>query len=342
MPTSELTARNLIDLDGLLVLAVGAGAGLVLCRLLLAIVRRVASAATNIAHEAFLRAVTPPSLLLGVVLGVRASLRWLRVEPQLDGDIALGVQVVSTVLVAWGALRIAATIEELAKTSLHSSGRTTGAMLVPVAMRIIRWIIILAALLTVISQFGIDVTNFIAGLGIGGIAMALAAQKTLENLFGGLSVVLDQPLRPGDSCRIGSVKGVIEEIGLRSTRLRTPDQTLVSLPNATVANAEIENMSKRTGRRYHMVLPMRPDAPADVLEACTRELAALMRAESMLTASSIGVEVKGWSAGILEVECTATTDTTQGSDFAPVRERLTIALLREIEAKGLNLPNKVS
>ncbi|MBU6210033.1 MAG: mechanosensitive ion channel family protein [Planctomycetes bacterium] len=340
MPTELLSTRTLADLDGLLYVGIGAAAGLILARVLLIIVRRFAQASTNPVHEAFVRAASTPLLMLGFLLGARASLRWIDVEPTLRNDLHTGVRVAFVLLVAWGVLRAASTAGDLARSGLHARGRVSVALLVPVAVRVVRWLTIGLAVLGILAQFGVDVTHLVAGLGIGGIAMALAAQKTLENLFGGLSVVLDQPLRPGDSCRIGTVKGVVEEIGLRSTRVRTADQTVVALPNATVANAEIENMSVRTGLRYQMVLPMRPDAPADTLEACTHELADLMKAEPMLTAASVGVQVKGWNAGILEVECTATTTTTKGGDFAPVRERLTISLLRAIEAKGLNLPGK--
>jgi MscS family membrane protein len=342
MPMKLLSTRSLADLDGLLFLSIGAVAGLVIARLMLGIVRRVARASTSPVHEAFVRSVAPPMLLLGFLLGARASLRWIDVEPALRTDLLTGVRVAFVLLVAWGALRAAATAGELARSGLHARGRVSVAHLVPVAVRVVRWLTIAIAILGILAQFGLDVTHLVAGLGIGGIAMALAAQKTLENLFGGLSVVLDQPLRPGDSCRIGTVKGVVEEIGLRSTRIRTADQTVISLPNATVANAEIENMSMRNGLRYQMVLPMRPDAPADALEACMKDFAELMQAEPMLTAASIGVQVKGWNAGILEVGCTATTTTTKGSDFALACERLTIAMLRAIEARGLNLPGKGS
>lgn len=340
MPMELLSTRTLSDLDGLLYLGIGSVAGLAIARVALSIVRRLASASTNPVHEAFVRSASPPLLLLGFLLGARASLRWIEVEPTLRDDLHTGVRVAFVLLVAWGVLRAASTAGELARSGFHARGRVSVALLVPVAVRVVRWLTIGIAVLGVLSQFGVDVTHLLAGLGIGGIAMALAAQKTLENLFGGLSVVLDQPLRPGDSCRIGSVKGVVEEIGLRSTRVRTAEQTLISLPNATVANAEIENMSTRTGLRYQMVLPMRPDAPADALEACTHELADLMKAEPLLTAASVAVQVKGWNAGILEVECTATSTSTKGSEFAPARERLTVGLLRAIEARGLNLPGK--
>lgn len=340
MPLEVAPPHTLSDLDGLLSVGIGSIAGLVIARAVLGIVRRLASASTNPVHEAFVRSTSPPLLLLGFLLGARASLRWIAVEPTLRDDLYTGLRVALVLLVAWGVLRAASTAGELARSAFHARGRASVALFVPVAVRVVRWLTIGLVVLSILSEAGVNVTHLLAGLGIGGIAMALAAQKTLENLFGGLSVVLDQPLRPGDSCRIGSVKGVVEEIGLRSTRVRTAEQTLISLPNATVASTEIENLSARTGQRYQMVLPMRPDAPADALEACTYELADLMKAEPLLTAASVAVQVKGWNAGILEVECTATSTSIKGSEFAPARERLTVALLRAIEARGLNLPNR--
>ncbi|MBM4110565.1 MAG: mechanosensitive ion channel family protein [Phycisphaerae bacterium] len=339
MPTDPLVSRTLVDAGGLLALCIGGAIGLVLVRVLIALIRRFAHTRSHPMREAFVRSIMTPSLILGYLLGARASLRWIDVEPSLLADVRMGIRVVIVLLVAWGTMRAASTAGELARTNLHTRGRVSVAMLVPVTVRVVRWLTIAVAVLGVLAQFGVDVTHLVTGLGIGGIAVALAAQKTLENLFGGLSVVLDQPLRPGDSCRIGSVKGVVEEIGLRSTRLRTADQTVVSLPNSMVATAEIENMSVRTGLRYRMVLPVRPNAPADALESCTHALVGLMKDEPMLNAATIGVHVLGWNGGILEVECTATT-TTSGSEFAPLRERLTIALLREVEAKGLSLSGK--
>ncbi len=342
MPTEFLATRTLQDADGLLVVLGASVAGLVIARVAMYMIGRAASATKRATHDAFVRSATPPMLALGAVLGARASLRWVEIDATLASDLHVWIRVGVTLLVAWGVVRAAATAGDVAKGALHAKGRTSIALLVPVATRIARWLTLFAALLGVLSQFGVDVTHFLAGLGIGGVALALAAQKTLENIFGGLSVVLDQPLRPGDSCRIGSAQGVVEEIGLRSTRLRTPDQTLISLPNATVATAEIENMSARTALRYRIVLPVRPDAPADQLQACLSAMSSLMHAEPLLKAESIGVQVRGYNAGVIEIELGATTTTPRPAEFAQARERLTVGLLRAIEANGIELRSAAS
>ena len=94
------------------------------------------------------------------------------------------------------------------------------------------------------------VASLLAGLGIGGIALAFGAQKTVENLFGGVVIITDQPVRVGDLCRFGTRVGTVEDIGLRSTRLRTPERSMVSIPNAEFASGQIENLSLRDGYRF--------------------------------------------------------------------------------------------
>jgi len=115
---------------------------------------------------------------------------------------------------------------------------------VTLARRTLITFVILLTLLAVLQNVGFNVTGLVAGLGIGGLAVALAAQKSLEHFFGGLSLVADQPIRVGDFCRFGDRTGTVEDIGLRSTRVRTVDRTLVTIPNAEFSCMQIENFSR--------------------------------------------------------------------------------------------------
>jgi MscS family membrane protein len=115
------------------------------------------------------------------------------------------------------------------------------------------------------GHWRINVTALIAGLGVGGIAVALAAQKTLENLFGGITLYADRPVRVGDFCRFGDRVGTVEEIGLRSTRIRTLDRTLVSVPNAEFSNLHLENYTARDRIWYHPTIGLRYETTPDQL-----------------------------------------------------------------------------
>lgn len=114
------------------------------------------------------------------------------------------------------------------------------------ARRGLKFISVIIIVILVLSSFGVDVTAGLAALGIGGIALALGAQKTLENFIGSLSIIADQPFHVGDFCKIGEVSGTVEDIGMRSTRLRTNDRTLVTIPNGDLSSQRIENFARRT------------------------------------------------------------------------------------------------
>ncbi len=135
--------------------------------------------------------------------------------------------------------------------------------LLPLFRRVGRYLIILLAVLVTAQNLGVEVTTLLAGLSIGGLAVGLAAQDTLGNLFGALTLFLDRPCVVGDRIKVDTFDGVVEEIGLRSTRLRNLDGHLVTIPNKTMANAAITNISKRPNIRTVMTLGVTYDTPAE-------------------------------------------------------------------------------
>ena len=145
----------------------------------------------------------------------------------------------------WLLLHVNASFERYLRNRLQWSGRSDVASLV----RVSRWfadaLVLLIAVLVVIRRFGGDPTAALAGLGIGGIAVALAAQKTLENVIGGLSLIFDRAVVVGDFLKVGDASGTVDSIGLRSTRIRTLDRTILTVPNGQIANISIETISSR-------------------------------------------------------------------------------------------------
>src|SRR5690606_16560419 len=126
--------------------------------------------------------------------------------------------------------------------------------------RILKFFFAFLILILVLNSFGINVTAGLAALGIGGIALALGAQKTLENFIGSLSIIADRPLHVGDFCKIGDVSGTVIDIGMRSTRLRTNDQTMVTIPNGALSSQTIENFSRRPRYLLNRRMILRYDA----------------------------------------------------------------------------------
>ena len=128
-------------------------------------------------------------------------------------------------------------------------------------------LIVFVALVVTLRHFGIDPTPALAGLGVGGIAVALAAQKTLENVIAGASLIFDQAVRVGDFLKMGEIEGTVDHIGLRSTRIRTLDRTVVSVPNSQIANASLETISARDKFWFHPVVGLRYETTPDQLHA---------------------------------------------------------------------------
>ena len=141
----------------------------------------------------------------------------------------------------------------------------------PTLRRVAQALIVAVAAITLLDALGFNVTALVAGLGVGGLAVAPAAQKRIENLIGGVTLYADQPARVGDLCRFGDILGTVESIGLRSTRIRTFDRSVVSVPNAEFANLHLDNLSRRDRFWYHPTLGQRelflPRFPRQTVDA---------------------------------------------------------------------------
>ncbi len=153
------------------------------------------------------------------------------------------------------------------------------AAFIPLIKRTLAAFFSVFSILIVCESLGFEVKTFLAGLGIGGLAFALAAQDTLANLFGSFVVVMDQPFYVGEYIRLAGHEGTVEEIGLRSTRLRTAQRTQIVIPNKTVASEMITNFTRMPQRRVDLVLGITYDTPPEKITAVLADLRALLRAD---------------------------------------------------------------
>ena len=151
------------------------------------------------------------------------------------------------------------------------------------------------------QNLGINVTSLIAGLGIGGLAFALAAKDTIANLFGFTTILIDRPFKVGEFIRIGGMEGVVENLGLRSTRIRTFYKSLVSIPNLVVANEKIDNMGQRVYRRTRTTLGLTYDTSPEKLEAFCEKVKAIIQAHPQTAEEQIYVYFCGYGASSLNI-----------------------------------------
>jgi MscS family membrane protein len=156
--------------------------------------------------------------------------------------------------------------------------------LIPLANRGAKIIVAALGILFVLQNLGIDVTSLLAGVTISGLAIALAAKDTVENLFGSAMIFIDRPFQIGDTIDIDGTIGTVEEVGFRSTRLRTPVGSLVSVPNGKIANAKVDNLGARSKRRLRITLGFTYDASRDQLQEFVDQVRALFEAEPLIDA----------------------------------------------------------
>lgn len=195
----------------------------------------------------------------------------------------------------------------------------------------------LAAVLMTLSTLGYDVTGVLTGLGVGGVVLALAAQKTLENLLGAFAIGIDQPLREGDFVRVGEVTGTVERVGLRSTRIRTLERHVVSFPNGKLADTPIESLSSRDRMRFAMTLGLQHGTSVAILRALRDELDSITRGMPFVLPEDVIVRISGASVTSLELDVIAYVKTRDPLVFAEHRETLVLALLDAVEKNGVAL-----
>jgi MscS family membrane protein len=203
--------------------------------------------------------------------------------------------------------------------------------------RMMKVVIVITALLCIFYLAGLNLSAALAGLGIGGIAVALAAQKTLENFFGGISILTDRVIRVGDLCRVGETIGTVEDIGLRSTRIRTAERGLISVPNGSLAAANIENLSARDNMRIFGAISLSYATSRAQLEAVLAETGTMLREHPRLERGSAWIRLAKLAAGGLELEMQAYVLTREYNDYIAVREEILLSVMNIVERCGSSL-----
>lgn len=155
---------------------------------------------------------------------------------------------------------------------VRNSNNTLDAQLAPFATKVLKIVVITFGILLSLQSLGFNVAAVLAGLGIGSLALALAAQDTAANLFGSITIILDRPFKVGDYIKVGDTEGSVEEIGFRSTQIRTPNKSLITVPNSVMAKEKIENLGARTARRFKHSIGIASWTPPGKVNSFVNEL----------------------------------------------------------------------
>jgi MscS family membrane protein len=196
--------------------------------------------------------------------------------------------------------------------------------------------IVIIGIIAILGAVGVDVTTGIAALGIGGIALALGAQKTMENFVGSVTLIADQPIRVGDFCKIGDVTGTVESIGMRSTRLRTGARTVVTIPNGDLSASRIENYAHRDRFLFNHIFEFRKETTPDQMRYLLVEFRALLYAHPCLNPDPAKVRYVGLTDSGLKVEIFAYVEAPSFDNFQEVQEDLLLRIMDIVTKSGTN------
>jgi MscS family membrane protein len=320
----------------LIVLLIGAYvAAWIAASLLIRALRPIVARSRSELDDKLLELTLPALRLLGTIAFFAAGLELLvlTVPAQRFFD---GLNTIGAVIgVAWLCFAGIDLMAGVIRDTMRKQGKLQATYLVPLGARTLKAAVGALVLLAGLDNLGVDVTTVIAGLGVGGLAVALALRPTLENVFGGITVLVDQPVVPGEFCRWdGDKVGTVEEVGLRSTRLRTLDRTVVSVPNGEFSNLQIENFARRDRIRLITTLNLRYETSADQLRHVLSELRRLLRSHPRVIDDPCRVRFVGFGASSLDLEIFAYVDTTDFNDFLAVREDLFLRMIDVVEASG--------
>ena len=248
--------------------------------------------------------------------------------------IIVTIGIVAFLMLLW---RLTDFISSYSKDRMTRRGRISAISVILFLKRTTKAAIVVIGIIAILGAVGVDVTAGLAALGIGGIALALGAQKTMENFVGSVSLIADQPMRVGDYCRVDDIKGTVESIGMRSTTLRTAARTIVTIPNGQLSSSKIENYAHRDRFIFNPILLFRMETTPDQMRFLLVELRGLWYSHPAVINSSPIVRFTGITTDSLKVEITAYIESPNVDASQEVQEDLLLRMMDIIAQSGTAL-----
>jgi MscS family membrane protein len=294
-------------------------------------------------HGAMATLWSPLRLLLGLLL-FRAGMEWIEPEGRLQLYLRHALTLVFFLGLAWLAARLLDLLLDHLRSTMLARHRNFSSSVLPLVSRLVKLSMLLLAIAAVLSAWGYNASAILAGLGVGSIAIALAAQKTIENFFGGVSVITDRPVSVGDFCKVGNLMGTIEDIGLRSTRIRTLDRTMVSVPNGQFSTMTLENFEKRDKMLFHVTLNLRRDSTPDQVRDVLSSIGRILATHADVESGALPVRFVGVGTYSLDLEIFIYVLTRDGDNFLRPQQDLLLQILDAVKQAGtaLALPTQAS
>ena len=297
--------------------------------------KRLAAKTETTLDDKLFPALEGPVTTFVMVTGIFASVKVLKLSETADRTIGYGSTVAFSLVVFWGLLRAFGAVLDHMHEVAREKQMGVAAFMPWIKKTLVAIFVVIGVLITV-QSLGFNVSTILSGLGIGGLAFALAAQDTIAHLFGSIVVALDQPFKVGETVRIGANTGAVEDIGLRSTKIRLIDRSLVIIPNKLVSSEAIVNLSRFTQRRVEQVIGLTYDTTPDQMTAIVEDVKGIILAETVVDAESVMVFFRDFSASSLDLWIVYATKGPDLQEGLGLKQRVNLAIMRAVAARGLS------
>lgn len=287
--------------------------------------------------DQLLEAVEHPLRWLVNLIAIYFALLVLSLPSALMSVASLILQTIGTVMVAWMLNKLVDVFVAVLMDFTKGTKSEVDDYLVPVVGRVIRVGLFALVFIVIVQQWGYDVTSLLAGLGLGGLAFALAAKQTLSNWFGSLMIFTDRPFTLGDRIDIDAGNGVVEEVGLRSTRIRTREDSVITIPNSNMAAKPIENLSARRRRRIETTLGLVYGTTFDQVREIAEEIRALFAEHPEVSEEASIVRFTNFGSSALEIYIDCYAKPASRPDYFRVREEVHYGIAEIVEEAGSSI-----
>jgi len=289
---------------------------------------------SNTFDDDLVDSVKRPMDFLFIIIGAKFAIDALNLSGDIEHYLAQLIRSGFIIVLFWGLLNVLTTLAQNIHKVTNRFGDKISVDVANFLIKSIRFFIIILGAIAILQEWGYNVSGFLASMGLVGMAFALAAKDTAANLFGSLVIFTDKPFKVGDWIMTPDVEGTIETIGIRSTKVRTFAQALVTVPNATLANSAILNWSAMGKRRIKMNIGITYDTPSTTVENIIKDIKNMLENHKDIHQDTIHIYFSEFAASSLNIFCYYFTKTTSWGEFMKVRENTYLEIMKIVEENG--------
>ncbi len=298
---------------------------------------KVAKKTKNELDDKIVKAIDPPARLLFVVVGIYLATKVMKLPIGVQNFMLHLVRSLIAFCVFWTAYRASEILSHFFQRLSEKTETVLDDVLLPFVRKGIKVLIVVLAISVIAKEWNYDIGTLLAGLGLGGLAFALAAKDTASNLFGGITIMLDKPFTIGDWIKTPDVEGTVEEMGFRSTKIRTFAQALVSIPNSVLSNAPITNWSRMGKRRITFRLGVTYSTSYQNMQLCLQNLRQMLTSHPDIHPQTIFVYFERYGESSLEIFLYFFTKTTNWQEFLAVQEDVNLKIMKILEELSVSV-----